>query len=111
MASSTTKPAVAKTATVPATPRRGSLAPPPSAIGARKAAHEAETQARIDELTKKFEEQRAELEAKIVGDKQALEARIAEVTEEGAKKLDEEKTALESKIAELTAQSAHLEER
>lgn len=83
----------------------------PTTSAARKAALEAETQARIDELTKKFEEQRGALEAKIVADKEALEARVAEVTAEGTKVLEEAKAEAHSRVADLTAKLANLEDR
>lgn len=57
-------------------------------------------QARIEGLTKKFEEEKA-----------ALEAKIAEITEQGAKKLEEEKGQLEASLAEITTQRDELQAR
>lgn len=66
-------------------------------------------QARIDEITKKFEEERATLEAKIAEEKANLETKLAEADEASTKKFNEEKAVLEDKIAELEAQRDELE--
>jgi recombinational DNA repair ATPase RecF len=66
-------------------------------------------QARIDEITKKFEEQHAALEAKIAEEKANLEVKLAEAAEASEKKFSEEKAALQDKIAELEAKRDELE--
>ncbi len=65
----------------------------------------------LDEITKKFEEQHAALEAKIAEEKANLEVKLAEAAEASAKKFGDEKAALEGKIAELEAKRDELEAR
>ncbi|GMK59369.1 hypothetical protein CspeluHIS016_0703840 [Cutaneotrichosporon spelunceum] len=99
----------ATTASSSVRPRASLASATSAATVARKVATEAEVQARIDEITKKFEEQHASLEAKIAEEKANLEVKLAEAADASAKKFGEEKEALEGKIAELAAKRDELE--